>query len=303
MTNLKFNSEMKFAYGVPTELTSGVQRLVANNPSVFTFKGTNTYIVGTDSLLVIDPGPADPAHHAATLAVIAGRPVSHIIITHTHRDHTDGLAALVSATGAKVVGYGRSAANPGARKISPSGSEFFDADFSPDIVMRHTDRLEAAGHTLEAVFTPGHAPDHLCLALDGTGVLFSGDHIMGWNTTVIAPPEGSMGDYFSSLEKLIERGEKDRVYLPGHGEMIAEPQKMVRAYLVHRRWREQAILNAIREGKPNIEAIVAVIYNQIDSRLVKAASLSVQAHVEHLISQGLVGADGPVDFVSALRAL
>ncbi|MEZ5843722.1 MAG: MBL fold metallo-hydrolase [Hyphomicrobiaceae bacterium] len=303
MTKLTFNTEMVFAYGVPAEVAPGVQRLVANNPSVFTHKGTNTYIVGHDTLAIVDPGPEDASHHAALIRAIAGRPVSHIVITHTHRDHTDGLAALVRATGAKVAGYGRTAANPGVLKIGPSGGEFVDADFRPDVVLRDGDRIETGGFALEAIFTPGHAPDHLCLALVGTGVLFSGDHIMGWNTTVVAPPEGDMGDYYASLDKLIARADTDLVYLPGHGGEIAEPHRVARAYLVHRRWREQAILAAIRDGKPTIEAIVALIYDQIDQRLVKAASLSVQAHVEHLIRQRLVACDGPVGFASALRAL
>jgi len=302
MTKLTFNTEMVFAYGVPVDVAPRVQRLVANNPSVFTHKGTNTYVIGTETLVVIDPGPEDAAHHDALVRTIAGRPVSHIVITHTHRDHTDGLAALVAATGAKVAGYGRTAENPGVMKIGPSGGEFVDADFRPDVVLRHGDRIETGGFALEAIFTPGHAPDHLCLALAGTGVLFSGDHVMGWNTTVVAPPEGDMGDYYAALETLIARGETDKLYLPGHGGEIAEPHRVVRAYLVHRRWREQAILAAIRAGKPTIEAIVALIYEKIDSRLVKAASLSVQAHVEHLIRQGLVAADGPVGFASALRA-
>lgn len=303
MSKLTFNTDMAFTYGESQPVAPGVQRLVANNPSVFTHKGTNSYIIGENALVVIDPGPQDAAHHAALLRVIAGRPVSHIVITHTHRDHTDGLADLVTVTGAKVAGYGRTAANPGVLKLSPSGGEFVDADFKPDIVLADRDRLDADGFALEAVFTPGHAPDHLCLAMPGTGVLFSGDHIMGWNTTVVAPPEGDMADYFASLERLLTRGSEDTVYLPGHGGEIKDPQRVVRAYMVHRRWREQAILGAIRDGKSTIDAIVALIYAQLDSRLVKAASLSVQAHVEHLIRQQLVVCDGPVGFASDLRAV
>ena len=300
MTELSFRTEMQFTYGEPRELAPGVSRVVANNPSVFTFKGTNTYLVGRDTLAVIVPGPADAGHHAALVAAIAGRPVSHILITHTHRDHTDGLDALVAATGAKVCGYGRTAANPGVLSIGPSGGEFVDKDFAPDLVLRDGDVVEVDGLALEALFTPGHAPDHLCFALAGSGVVFSGDHVMGWNTTVVAPAEGHMGDYLAALEKLVARS--DSVFLPGHGGQIQEPQRVSRAYLVHRRWREQAILEAIRGGNGSIQAIVAMIYTKLDERLIKAASLSVEAHVEHLIDRGLVACDGPVGFESALSA-
>jgi glyoxylase-like metal-dependent hydrolase (beta-lactamase superfamily II) len=283
---------------VPRELAPGVVRLVANNPGPMTFKGTNTYLVGTGDLALVDPGPEDAAHLGAILAAIGRRRVSHIVITHTHRDHIDGLAALTAATGARTAGFGRRAVEPGIKRTSASGSEYIDQDFVPDVRLGHGDRLEGGGWAFTALHTPGHAPDHLCLELEGTGLLFSGDHVMGWNTSVVAPPEGSMADYLRSLELLGERA--DRVYLPGHGGRIEEPQRLVKAFLLHRRMREHAILDCIRAGTNTVRGIVPAIYRDLDPKLVNAASLSVLAHVEHLISRGLVRCDSPL---SADRAL
>jgi glyoxylase-like metal-dependent hydrolase (beta-lactamase superfamily II) len=296
----QFRTSMTFAYGVARELAPGVVRLVANNPGPFTFKGTNTYIVGRDDPVLIDPGPGDEAHLQAILATLGGRRLGHILITHTHRDHVDGLAALVAATGAKTAGFGRRAAEPGTTRKSPSGSEYIDREFVPDIRLDHGGRLAGDGWAFTAVHTPGHAPDHLCFELEGTGVLFSGDHVMGWNTSVIAPPEGRMADYMRSLELLGERADRDRVYLPGHGGRVEEPQRLVKAFLLHRRMREQAILDCIRAGTNTVKGIVPVIYRDLDPRLTNAAALSVLAHVEHLIARGLVRCDSPL---SADRAL
>lgn len=295
---LAFKTAMQFDYGVPSEMAAGVTRIVANNPGPFTFKGTNTYLVGARRLTVIDPGPDDAAHLAAILAAADGRPIDHIVITHTHRDHVDGLAALVAATGARTAGYGRSAvASDTLAGPSPSG-EAFTATFAPDVMIADGDRLDCGDHALTAIHTPGHAPDHLCFAIEagsGPEVLISGDHVMAWNTSVVAPPEGRMADYLSSLERLM--GRPEAVYLPGHGGRVEEPQRLVRAYLLHRRWREQAIVAAIkdpRDGSPaTIRTIVPVVYPELDARLLTAATLSVQAHVEHLMERGLVSSPSP----------
>lgn len=300
MTDLEFKTDMEFAYATPRELAPGVARIVANNPSVFTFKGTNTYIIGSDDLAIIDPGPEDEAHLAAVLDYVGGRPVSHIVITHTHRDHVDGLERMAEATKATVCGYGRAKGNEGALS-NPRGTEYIDASFAPDIVLTDGKTVSGSNWTLEALFTPGHAPDHLCFALPEQNVFFSGDHVMGWNTTVVAPPEGSMAHYMASLEKLV--GRPDRVFLPGHGGQIADPQRMVRGYMVHRNWREQAILGAIRDGNSTITGIVQLIYKGLDERLINAASLSVQAHVDHLIEKNLVASEGPTSFTSRLTAV
>ena len=297
----EFRTTMHFAYGVPRELAPGVVRIVANNSGPFTFKGTNTYIVGSDDLALIDPGPEDPAHLKAILECIGQRRLSHVLITHTHRDHTDGLSALLAATGAKTAGFGRSARARGTKRTSPSGSEFVDQDFAPDVRLADGGRLAGEGWAFTAVHTPGHAPDHLCFALEGSGVLFSGDHVMGWNTSVIAPPEGNMGDYMRALEVLKARD--DQVYFPGHGGQVAEPQRMVKAFLLHWRMREQAILDCIRGGNNVIKTIVPVIYRDLNPRLLNAAALSVQAHVEHLIELGLVRCDSPLSQDRPLSAV
>ena len=286
---LPLKSTMRFEYGQPRELLPGLRRIVANNPSPFTFKGTNTYLIGTDELALIDPGPAEPAHLDAILKAAGKAPIRHILLTHTHHDHYEGLPELQARTGAKTAGYGYQAKNrvSGAHAASPnagSRGEVVDKSFAPDIVLGDGGRLEGKGYGFEAVFTPGHAPDHLCFALLGSKVLFSGDHVMSWNTSVVAPPEGNMADYMRSLEKLVPR--QDEIYLPGHGGTLRQPQKVVRAFMLHRKMRESAILQAVRDGHTTIPRIVDVVYRGLDSRLVNAARASVLAHVERMIEVG-----------------
>jgi glyoxylase-like metal-dependent hydrolase (beta-lactamase superfamily II) len=297
----EFKTAMEFAYGVPRELAPGVVRIVANNPSPFTYKGTNTYVMGSSNLLLIDPGPSDEAHLAAILDYAAGRPITHVLITHTHRDHVDGLAALIAATGAKTVGFGPYAlpdVAPGAGRIT---GEALRAPFDPDIVLADGEDFAAHGLNLTAIHTPGHMPDHHCFALEGTGVVFSGDHVMAWNTSVVAPPEGHMGDYLRSLEKMVPRS--DRVFLPGHGGQLDNPQRMVRAFLGHRRMREASILECIKAGHTSVDAIVPIIYRGLDPRLIPAAGLSVLAHVAHLSERGLVRYERPLSKARDLAAV
>lgn len=290
---LPFRKEIEFAYGEAKQLAPGIVRIVANNPSPFTYKGTNTYLLGEGrEAFLIDPGPADAAHLDAILAALQGRKLTHIVVTHTHHDHVDGLDALRERTGALTAGFGRTVANPGRTKSSPAGGEYVENDFKPDIVLKDGDRLEGSDFALQALHTPGHAPDHLCFALEGTRLFFSGDHVMGWNTSVVAPPEGSMSAYLGAMERLLERN--DEIYFPGHGGRVYEPQRLVKAYILHRRMREQSILECVKNGQTTIPEIVAVIYRGIDPRLVKAASLSVAAHVEHLVERGLLRCEGPV---------
>ncbi|MGE0766192.1 MAG: MBL fold metallo-hydrolase [Hyphomicrobiaceae bacterium] len=289
--DIPFRKEMTFEYGVASQLYPGVQRIVANNPGPFTFKGTNTYLLGEGrDVALLDPGPDDDAHLAAIMGALDGRLITSIIITHTHRDHVDGLPRLKAETGAAVFGYGRKARNPGQAVKSPSGGESNDEDFVPDVALTDGSRFEGDGYSLTAVFTPGHAPDHLCFAIDGTGILLSGDHVMGWNTSVVAPPEGNMVAYMNSLDKLMQR--QDAVFLPGHGGRIEQPQRVVKAFIMHRRMREQAILDCIRNGATSVPEVVAVVYRGLDTRLVRAASLSIAAHVESLVERGLVTSSG-----------
>jgi glyoxylase-like metal-dependent hydrolase (beta-lactamase superfamily II) len=302
MNAISFQTSMTFDYGVPQTLVPGVARVVANNPGFLTFKGTNTYLVGETSLAVIDPGPEDAAHRAAILAAAGGRAITHIISTHAHRDHVDGIAALKAETGALVCAFKRTRADVIPLERTPQGREFIDLELDPDIVLHDGARIAGEGWALTTVHTPGHAPDHLCFAHEETGALFSGDHVMAWNTTVVAPPEGNMADYISSLEKLLAR-DSDRVYLPGHGGRIDEPRRTVKAYLVHRKVREQAILKAIQDGATSIRALIPVIYPDLSPKLSPAAQLTLLAHVEWLTAKGLVSAAGPLTADQLLEAV
>ena len=297
---LPLKSEIDFSYGVSRELAPGVRRLVANNPSHFTYKGTNTYLIGTDELALIDPGPDDEEHQRAILRAAAGRPITHILVTHTHHDHVEGLPRLQAETGAMTCGYGRTTPDDGKTKSSPAGGEYVDRDFVPDIAMRHGDLLSGPGWTFEALFTPGHAPDHLCFSLQGSDIMFSGDHVMSWSTSVVSPPEGNMAHYMDSLHGLLDRSEG--TFLPGHGGQINDPRKIVRAFLTHRRWREQAILNCIREGHHTIAEIVPIIYKGLDQRLVRAAGMSVLAHLVHMLDKGMITSEGPAAVDSVFSA-
>ena len=286
---LNLKTAMEFTYGVPSPMAPGVARLVANNASAYTFKGTNTYLVGSTSLAVIDPGPADAEHKDAILKAAQDRPISHIIITHAHRDHVEGVAALKAETGAKIFAFASAPDVNSTDDADHAGSEFFDHEFAPDVGLADGDRIKGEDWELQALHTPGHAPDHLCFALAGHGIIFSGDHVMAWNTSVIAPPEGRMSDYLRSLEKLLARN--DKVFLPGHGGRVTAPRRTVKAYLLHRRWREQAILDAVRQGTNTIRELVPVIYRDLDDEVVGAATLSLRAHVEHLVERGLIFCD------------
>lgn len=302
MDSIKFNTDMAFAYGEASPMGPGIVRIVAKNPSPLTFKGTNTYLVGSTSLAVIDPGPDDAAHREAILNAAGTRTITHIVSTHAHRDHVDGIAKLKAATGAVVVAYPRDPeASRIALKDSPSGKLFVDYDFQPDLPLRGGDKIEGDDWALTAIHTPGHAPDHICLALNGRPLVFSGDHVMAWNTTVIAPPEGRMADYIASLEILLDR--EDDVFLPGHGGRIFSAQRTVKAYLLHRSWREKSVLDALAKGSTTIRQIVPEIYQGLAPHMIPAATLSVQAHVEYLIEKGQVAADLPLTPDRALSAL
>jgi glyoxylase-like metal-dependent hydrolase (beta-lactamase superfamily II) len=268
-----------------TRVSPRVRRLIAPNASAFTFNGTCTYIVGEGSVAVIDPGPAEQIHLAAILAAVAGERVETILVTHTHRDHSALAGDLREATGAQVVGPPR---------FEPRGESQLDSShdraYAPDSTLTDGERLAAGGSTIEAVATPGHCGDHLCLALLEERALFSGDHVMAWSTSVVAPPDGSMGAYMASLEKVRERDES--IYWPGHGGPVLDPQRYVRALALHRRQREASILAALDAGAETIPALVAKVYAGLDPSLLRAAGLSTLAHLEDLGQRGLVVVDG-----------
>lgn len=281
---LNFKTDMHFSYGVPAAMGDGIARIVAPNAGPLTFKGTNTYLVGSRSLAVIDPGPESTPHLNAILAAAAGRPITHIIITHAHRDHTDGIDALVAATGARTFAFRRTQLT--LDQGGDRDAEFVGHDFHADVHVADGDRITGEDWALTALHTPGHAPDHLCLAVEGAPIVFSGDHVMAWNTSVIAPPEGRMSDYLRSLERLLTRD--DALFLPGHGGRIEEPRRAVKAYLLHRKWREQAILEAIRKGAKSARELLSIIYRDLDPAVTGAALMSLRAHVDHLAERGLI---------------
>ncbi|MFC0283795.1 MBL fold metallo-hydrolase [Camelimonas abortus] len=286
-----FVKEFDVAPGVVMELSPLVRRIVVDNPGPYTFRGTNTYIVGRGEVAVIDPGPLDERHIGAILTATRGETISHVVVTHTHRDHSPGAAPLVAATGAKLVGCGpHQLARPLAEGEGANLDASADLDYAPDMVMREGDAVCGPGWTLVAIETPGHSANHLAFALPEENGLFSGDHVMGWSTTIVAPPEGSMSAYMASLEKL--RGREDAVYWPGHGAPVHEPQRLVRGLMVHRRQRENAILARLKAGDETVDEIVPRLYEGLAPALVGAAGLSVFAHLEDLVNQGRVVTEG-----------
>ena len=293
---LAFNRSQDVDYGVAQEVAPGVRRIVANNPGPYTFLGTNSYVVGSGEVAVIDPGPAEPSHLEAIAAAIKGERLTHILITHSHRDHCDAARGLQALAGGKIAAFGPTGTARGAGAPGLS-YDFVDPDFVPDRKLADGDSVRGKDFALDVLHMPGHAPDHLCFALVGKRTMFTGDHVMGWNTTVIAPPEGNMAQFLNSLERLMQR--HDKMFLPAHGGCIQTPQRVVKAYIMHRKWREQTILACLDDGVRTIPRIVKRLYGTLDAGLKEAAALSVLAHLEHLISRDLVAADGPGDWLSA----
>jgi glyoxylase-like metal-dependent hydrolase (beta-lactamase superfamily II) len=274
------------AYGHLAPRSPLVRRLLAHNPSPFTFTGTGTFVVGQGTVAVIDPGPADPAHVAALIEGLKGETVSHIVITHTHMDHSPAAPALAAATGAKIVGCAPLVLSDDG----PRADAGFDATYAPDLVMQEGDSVSGPGWTLTAVATPGHTSNHLCFALPQEKALFTGDHVMGWSTTVVAPPDGDMAAYMASLAKLLDRD--DAIYHPTHGEPVTDPQRFVRGLITHRKQRENQILKLLGDGPQAIPAMVAVMYAMVDKRLHPAAGRSVLAHLIDLEARGRVARSG-----------
>jgi len=293
---LAFNRNVDVDYGVPQEVAPGIRRIVANNPGPYTFLGTNTYVVGNGQVAIIDPGPADERHLKAIAAATRGESLTHILVTHSHHDHCDSARALQTLLGGEIGAFGPTGTPRGAG--APSlGDSFVDAAFVPDRRLGDGDTIKGKDFALDVLHMPGHSPDHLCFALVGKRIVFTGDHVMGWNTTVIAPPEGNMVSFLASLERLMQR--HDKMFLPGHGGRIQTPQRVVKAYIMHRKWREQTILACLEEGVNTIPRIVDRLYGALDAELKEAAALSVLAHLEHLVNRELVSAEGQPGLSSA----
>ena len=272
---------MDAPYAIVEQLEPGIARLLARNPSPFTYFGTQTYLVGDDELVVIDPGPDLPDHVEAILAGLNGRTLAAIACTHTHRDHSPASRALKEATGAPIIGC----APLVLESIGPRADASFDKDYAPDRVLGDGEVIEFdGGKRLTAVATPGHTSNHLCFAFGDA--LFTGDHVMGWSTTVVVPPDGEMGAYMKSLDLLRQRG--DRIYFPAHGPAVTKPMQLVRGMIGHRLQRERQILRLVGERARDIPDIVANAYPGLDQRLVPAAGGSVMAHLLDLQKRGLV---------------
>lgn len=287
MTDLRFDRDFDVTPGEVAEVSPLVRRVLANNPSPFTFKGTSSFIVGKGQVAVIDPGPDDDAHLAALLHALRGETVTHILVTHSHADHSPLTPKLQKATGAKTYAYG---AVPAAESSGLRLDASIDHDFAPDVRLSDGDTVTGPGWSLEAVFTPGHMSNHMCFALAEENALFAGDHVMAWATSVIAPPDGGMGQYFASLRKLLDRD--DQIYHPSHGPSKRDPLPLVRGFLAHRRMREEAIRARVVQGARTIPEIVAAIYADVDPRLHGAAALSTRAHLDHLAEQGKLRVTG-----------
>lgn len=273
--------------GIPILLEPLVTRVLAPNPSPFTYTGTQSHVVGDRDVAVIDPGPDDPAHLGALIRVIAGRPVRAILITHHHRDHSPASRPLGRSTGAPIMG-----AAPFVRGEEDGAADAaFDRDYAPDRILAEGEGVKGDGWTLQAIATPGHTSQHLAFALPETKALFSGDHVMGWSTSIVSPPDGDMSEYMASLEKLMSRD--DRIYYPGHGEAVDNPQRLVRGMLGHRKQREGQILRLLGQGEAlPIAAMVTRMYVGLNPKLVPAAERSTLAHLYDLRTRGLIREEG-----------
>ena len=283
-----------------TDVAPHVRAIVADNPGPFTFKGTMSYIIGRGKVAILDPGPDDDAHIAALLDAVRNETVTHIFVTHTHRDHSPAVPKVKAATGAKVYAQGpHRLARPlyigETRRLDASA----DMDFRPDVALADGEVVRGDGFTLEAVTTPGHTANHMAYAFKESDLLFAGDHVMGWSTTIVAPPDGAMSDYMTSLEKLARRSEP--LYLSGHGAPVPDARRYVQYLIRHRQGREASILHRLGKGAADVATVVKAVYIGLDPRLVGAAALSVLAHLEDLVARGIVATEGPPSIAGIYR--
>ena len=287
--SIPYVRHMEFSYGDVYQLSNLIRRVIARNPSAFTFRGTGTYILGKGKVAIVDPGPRDADHVAAILKAVEGETISHILVTHTHNDHSPACALLRQHCDAPIYAFGPH----GSGKFAEDGvivEEGGDMDFIPDHEVRDGDIIEGENWTAECVYTPGHTSNHMCYSLREEQTLFSGDHVMGWSTSVISPPDGNMAHYMVSLRKLLERD--DGVYWPTHGPQIVDPKAHVQAFIAHRNERASQILVTIRSGVRQIHDMVPLMYTDVDVGLYPAAARSVFAGLLHLVQQDVVRCDG-----------
>ena len=287
-----FDKSFDLVPGKVKEIAPQVRALVADNPGPFTYKGTVSYIIGRGKVAILDPGPDDDAHIGALLDAVRGETVTHIFVTHTHRDHSPGVPKVKVATGARVFAEGpHRLARPlhigETRRLDASA----DMDFAPDVGLSDGDAVSGDGWTMEAITTPGHTANHMAYAFKEADLLFAGDHVMAWSTTIVAPPDGAMSDYMASLQKLARRSEP--IYLPGHGAPVRNAPRYVQFLIQHRHGREASILHRLGKGAADIPTIVKAVYIGLDPRLVGAAALSTLAHLEDLVARGIIATEGP----------
>ncbi|MAH85109.1 MAG: MBL fold metallo-hydrolase [Rhodospirillaceae bacterium TMED8] len=290
MSGIPFVRDLDFEYGVCQPVAPKLRRVIARNPGLFTFHGTGTYIVGEGEVAIIDPGPLIDEHIEALLSAVAGEIVTHIFITHTHSDHSPAATPIKKAVNAPTFGFGQH--QPGTYWVDSDlpPSKGIDADFLPDYSLKDGETIEAAGFVFEAVHTPGHIHNHLCFSVKELDIFFSGDHVMGWSTTIVAPPDGDMRDYMDSLNKVLARN--DRTYWPTHGPALTEAKKYVRALLTHRMEREVAIADALSRGSETISELVSLLYRNVPKQLHSAAGSTVLSHLVHMIQTGRVQCEG-----------
>ncbi|MCQ3809636.1 MAG: MBL fold metallo-hydrolase [Acidimicrobiia bacterium] len=286
--SIPFVTEPEVDYGAVVEMAPGLRRVMANNPSKFTYRGTGTYIVGQGRVAIVDPGPDDADHVAAVLAAVDGEQVEALLITHTHRDHSPASRAVAEATGAPAYGFGP---HPASDTDDGKSEERGDTDFAPDMAVVHGDVVEGPGWSFECLYTPGHISNHVAYRWREADGVFTGDHIMGWSTTVIPPPDGNMTDYLSSL-RLLADSPGDRVYWPTHGPPVTEPHALVEALYAHRLDRERQILECLATGPQTIAEMVEVMYADVATELHEPAARSVLAHLIAMVGDGRVDTDG-----------
>ena len=291
--DIRFNRDLDFEYGVLETVAPSIRRVVARNPSPFTFHGTGTYVVGRGRVAVVDPGPALDAHIEALVHGLRGETVTHVLVTHTHRDHSPGCALLRRFTPAPTYGFGPhgSGRPPAADDETVVVEEGADFEFAPDVEVRDGDVVECDGFSFECVYTPGHTSNHMCYRLREDHALFCGDHVMGWSTTIVSPPDGHMGTYIASLERLLD--DDDRTYWPTHGAPIRNPKPYVESLVEHRRLRARQVEACLRDGIDTIPEMVKRLYHDLPAKMHPAAARSVLSTITLLVEQGDVMCDDP----------
>ncbi|MDH5671093.1 MAG: MBL fold metallo-hydrolase [Myxococcales bacterium] len=285
---IEFRHELEVSYGTLEEVSPLVRRIVAKNPGPFTYTGTGTYVIGRGKVAVIDAGPKKPEHIEALLSALEGEEITHQLVTHTHNDHSPGAALVKERTGARTYGFG--AHGEGRYERGAKVEAGADHEFRPDEAMGHGDVLLGDGWSIECVHTPGHCSNHLCFQLIEEKALFSGDHVMGWSTSIVSPPDGDMASYMASLDLLLERD--DLRYYPTHGPVIEEPKPFVRSFIEHRKQREAQIVDCLQRGVEHIAQMVEEMYRELPRPMHGAAARSVLAHMLHLMELGRVRAEG-----------